>query len=112
MDSVVGQLGTELVKSGIALIAQSIRRDIEVVIITISIVEGVGCKRNQVVRMDSGTTVVIDLIVIKIQLAGFQESIFQRDLELILMALSLACSQSNTQLVALLASSVPSPVLQ
>ncbi|KAA6359812.1 MAG: hypothetical protein EZS28_044662 [Streblomastix strix] len=46
MDLVVGQLGTELVTSGIALVARSIGRGIMVVIIPISISGGAGCKNE------------------------------------------------------------------
>ncbi|KAA6374406.1 MAG: hypothetical protein EZS28_030068 [Streblomastix strix] len=71
MGSVVGQLRTELVKSGITLAIQIIGRSIVLVIIITSIVEGVGCKRDCVMRMDQGSTVVIDSVVVKTQSVGF-----------------------------------------
>ncbi|KAA6365346.1 MAG: hypothetical protein EZS28_039127, partial [Streblomastix strix] len=70
-DSVVGQLGTELVKSGIEQVARSIGRGIVVVTILISTVEGVGCKIGSVVCMDSGSTVIIDSVEVKTQSVGF-----------------------------------------
>ncbi|KAA6403504.1 MAG: hypothetical protein EZS28_000969 [Streblomastix strix] len=111
MDSMVGQLGVELVKSGIALAIQSIGRSFAIVIIHLPIVEGVDYKRDLVVRMDSGSIAVINLTVIKALPAGFLASGFQQDHDLILVALSLACSQSCLLLIARSASSVPSPVL-
>lgn len=42
--------------------------------------------------MDSGSTVVIDLVVVKTQSGVFLELVSSRDLESNLAALSLACS--------------------
>ncbi|KAA6365796.1 MAG: hypothetical protein EZS28_038678 [Streblomastix strix] len=47
MDSVVGQLGTQLVKSCMALVALNIGKGIVVVIIPTSTVEGAGCKMEK-----------------------------------------------------------------
>ncbi|KAA6360551.1 MAG: hypothetical protein EZS28_043923 [Streblomastix strix] len=66
---------------------------------------------DQTVRMDTGSTVVIDLVVVKTLSVGFLVSGFKRDPEPILVALSLTCSGQSLQLVAQLAFSVCSPTI-
>ncbi|KAA6389320.1 MAG: hypothetical protein EZS28_015151 [Streblomastix strix] len=75
--SVVGQLGTELVRSGIALAARSIGRNSVTAIFHTFTDEEVGSKKERVVGMDSGSTVEIDLVVVKTQSNEFLASWFK-----------------------------------
>ncbi|KAA6355540.1 MAG: hypothetical protein EZS28_048933 [Streblomastix strix] len=61
--------------------------------------------------ISSGSAVVIDSVVVKMQSVGFLVSVLSLNPELILVALPLVCSYSCLQLIAQSASSVPSPVL-